>query len=93
MIDEYADHVKDMVYTTPSPGDRRAIAEQIDTLPIANGVALLHEVEGLAYVLWNRKVTAVYDIRHSKFAELREPDDGGHRPRRAAMSDAFAHSI
>ena len=75
MIDEYADHVKDMDYTTPSPEDRRAIAEQIDTLPTADGIALLPEVGGFAYALWNRKFSAVYDLRHLKIAMLRENDD------------------
>ena len=87
LIDEYADHVKDMDYTTPSPEERRAIAQQIDTLPTADGIALLHEVGGFAYALWSHKVSAVYDLRHLKFDILRDNDDEECDAHRIALEE------
>ena len=70
----WLEHVKEFVYETPTAEDRKAFAAQWDALDDSDEKEALLYTNPVAfhYFLYNRKCTAVQDLRFEKFKEFKE---------------------
>jgi len=83
---EYEQHVVDtgLVYQTPTPESRRKVAFTLDgyakTCPpdVLNACRCVESFDGFLYIMWNRKVRMLSELRRAVFvAAFGEYDEDG----------------
>ena len=62
-------------YEVPTSQSRATSASVIDTGGWVDRRAVCFSQAGFEYVIWNKKVTCMYEFRHAMWAARREADD------------------